>query len=114
MAELKVYAFASCLGGYADLAGGSESLLGMLAVVWIHTPMYPAGRISPAYQMLTEIGQRVAVLCEDEKPTPAIRKLTKLGLFQTFLERPQLRVGCMVAYPAGLRIKITQCGNFRG
>ena len=53
--ELKIDAFAGCLGRHADLAGSTKILLCALPFVGIHTTVDLAGRVSPSVQVVEEM-----------------------------------------------------------
>jgi hypothetical protein len=64
--------------------------------------MDQTGRVTPAFEPLTQVFERVAVLGEYEQPPAPVFQLTELGALQAFLEGGQLRVRCVIADAAGL------------
>ncbi|MDZ7379709.1 MAG: hypothetical protein ONB06_10250 [candidate division KSB1 bacterium] len=60
------------------------------------------GAVAPALQVLTDVGERVAVLGEQQEFAPPVFECGELRFPQTLLQRGQLRVTRQVSHPAGL------------
>ena len=85
MAELEVDPLTSGLSGNTNLPLGTELLLGCLPLVRVHAAVDLAGRIAPASQVLSQVGQGVAMLSEDKQLAPAVLQFGKLSPHQAFL-----------------------------
>ena len=111
-AELEVDPLACRFGRHADLFFGPELLLGAFPLVRVHAAVDLAGGVTPAFQRLTQVIQRIAVLGEDEQLAPPVAQFLEFGPLQASLECGELRIRRVVTHTPGMREEIVQGRDF--
>ena len=113
VAELKVDPLARRLGRHAYLAARPEILLGLPALARVHPAVDLAGRVTPRFDVLPQMVQRIPVLGEDQELAPPVFQFIELRSLQAVAQCDQLGVAPAFANAPRTRNQIAQLGDLR-